>query len=76
MFYTEASIVLIPVIGRIEMIGLAIDDGVECAGMCRQGGDREERRDNYEGYVETFLHTTMVLSERWTGRPTRSPGKV
>ena len=72
MFDAEPVIILIPVIPRIKVIGLAIYYGAGFAGECGRRGEREKYRNGNEGYKESFLHADIVRAGCAAMRPTRS----
>src|SRR5210317_655142 len=73
MFDAEPVIILIPVVPRIKVIGLAIYYGAGFAGECGRRGKREKYRNGNEGYKESFLHASIVRSMGARPRPRRSP---
>ena len=51
MLDAQASIVVIPVVGRIEMIGLSVDDGAEIAGISRRRKESDEYHNDAKAYA-------------------------
>ena len=66
-FDAEPLMILMLVIPRIIVIGLAICDGVGFAGECGRCGKRETYRNGNEGYKESFLHEHNDMSIRMAG---------
>ena len=71
---SQAGIIFVPVVARVEVVGFAVENGIDSAG--RRGRRHQEECEDESRDAEWILHASMIRSKHITFRPTTLPMTV